>query len=151
MAIDDLLDATETLQQAPRLTPRQAVPTPPNVATITLSTIMQALQVSQPRAMAIRLGKEQLTAEEIRTLAAAGEVTVGDIKALQLPLPDDLDRELQEPRWRPVVRARSINGDEAEARRRLGYEAFQLAARESGDGRDRWRQRLEAVVAMRGQ
>ncbi|MDO4144208.1 hypothetical protein [Clavibacter michiganensis] len=149
LAIDDLLDATDALQRAPRLTPRQAAPESPDFATIALPIIMQTLKVSQPRAMAIRLGKEQLTADEALTLAGAAGVTVQHIQASQLPLPEDLERELQEPRWRPVVRARSVNGDEAVARTQLGYEAFQLAARESGDGRDRWRQRLEAVIALR--
>lgn len=149
LGIDELLDATEALQHAPRLTVQENAHAPVDIASMALPTIMQTLQVSQPRAMAIRLGKEQLTADETRALAAAVGVTEATIKASQLPLPKDLDRELHEPRWRGMIRARSVDGDEAAARTRLGYEAFQLAARQTGSGRDLWRQRLEAVRNLR--
>lgn len=67
------------------------------------------------------------------------------------PLPDDLRRELQEPRWRAHIRERATDGDEDRARTRLGYEAYQLAARETGAGRELWRQRLHAVLATESQ
>lgn len=149
LGIDELLDATEILQHAPRLSVQEDARPPADIAAIALPTIMQALQVSQPRAMAIRLGKDQLTAAETRALAAAVGVTETAIEASQLPLPADLNRELHEPRWRPMVRERSVDGDEAAARTRLGYEAFQLAARQTGSGRELWRQRLEAVRNLR--
>jgi hypothetical protein len=72
---------------------------------------------------------------------------VDDVLAATAPLPDDLQRELQEPRWRKHIRRRTADGDEARARSQLGYEAYQLAARETGQGRELWRQRLKAVVA----
>lgn len=149
LGTDELLDALETLREAPRLTVRDDSQPPADISAIALPTIMQVLRVSQPRAMAIRLGKEQLTADETRALAAAVGVTETAIEALRLPLPRELDRELQEPRWRPMIRASAVDGDETAARAQLGYEAFQLAARQTGSGRELWRQRLETVRNLR--
>jgi len=146
MAIDELFDALDVLQLAPGLQP-SAVAKPAAGLQIPLSAIMNALQVPQPRAMAIRMGKEPLTPEEADQLALAASVPLGDVLANIASLPDDLQRELQEPRWRKYIRRRATDGDEERARSRLGYEAYQLAARETGQGRERWRQRLEAVLA----
>lgn len=146
LAIDELFDAIDVLQRAPKLEPAAAT-SPSTRLQVPLPVIMSALQISQPRAMAILLGKEPLTPEEADQLAAAANVPVVRILAAISPLPGDLERELQEPRWRDGIRRRASDGDEARARTRLGYEVYQLAARESGDGRDRWRQRLEAVLA----
>ncbi len=146
MAIDELFDALDILQLAPGLQP-SAVAKPAARLQIPLSAIMNALQVPQPRAMAIRMGKEPLTPEEADQLALAASIPVDDVLANIAPLPDDLQRELQEPRWRKYIRRRATDGDEERARSRLGYEAYQLAARETGQGPERWRQRLEAVLA----
>lgn len=146
LALADLFDAFDVLQSAPRLQP--AVSDSAGVRLqVPLGTIMSALQTSQPRAMAIRMGKESLTVEEASRLAAAAEVAVGEVLGAIDPLPADLQRELQEPRWRSRIRNRAIDGDEDGARTRLGYEAYQLAARETGQGRELWRQRLDTVLA----
>jgi hypothetical protein len=145
LAVDELFDALDTLQSGPRLEKsgvRAAVS-----LQIPLPVIMAALHIPQPRAMAVRMGKEPLTLEEAGRLAEAANLQPEEVLAALASLPDDLERELQEPRWRPAVRQRAHDGDEAHARMRLGYEAYQLAARESGDGRERWRQRLTAVLA----
>lgn len=147
MAIDDLFDALDVLQHAPGLQP--SVGAKPAVALqIPLSVIMNALRIPQPRAMAIRMGKEPLTPEEAAQLALAASLPVDDVLANIAPLPNELQRELQEPRWRKHIRRRATDGDEDGARARLGYEAYQLAARETGQGRERWRQRLDALLAM---
>lgn len=112
--------------------------------------IVDTLHVPQARAMAIRIGKEPLTRDEALQLAAAANLAVDDILAAVAPLPNDLARELQEPRWRKPIRRRAVDGDEDGARTQLGYEAYQLAARETGQGRQHWRQRLEAIVAAEG-
>jgi hypothetical protein len=147
MAIDELFDAIDVLQHAPGLQP-SVVGKPAVALQIPLSSIMDALQIPQPRAMAIRMGKEPLTPEEAEQLALAANLSVDEVLANVAPLPIELQRELQEPRWRKHIRRRATDGDENSARARLGYEAYQLAARETGQGRERWRQRLEAVLAM---
>ncbi|MGO4299354.1 hypothetical protein [Leifsonia sp. RAF41] len=145
-ALAELFDAIEVLEGAPRL--QAAAPrVPASRLQIPLATIMGSLDVSQPRAMAIRLGKEPLTVEEADRLASFAEIPVEEILGAVEPLPAALQRELQEPRWRDRIRERAIDGDENRARTRLGYEAYQLAARETGEGRERWRQRLETVLA----
>jgi len=80
------------------------------------------------------MSKEPLAPEEADQLAFAASVPVDDVLATIAPLPDDLQRELQEPRWRKYIRHRATDGDEERARSRLGYEAYQLAARETGQG-----------------
>ncbi|MFG1930731.1 hypothetical protein ACGFK1_08735 [Mycobacterium sp. NPDC048908] len=146
LAIDALFDALDILQSAPGLQSSTAAK-PVVQLQIPLLAIMNALQIPQARAMAIRMGKEPLTLEEADQLAVAADLPVDDVLAATAPLPDDLQRELQEPRWRKHIRRRAADGDEARARSRLGYEAYQLAARETGQGRELWRQRLKAVVA----
>lgn len=145
-ALADLFDAIDVLQTAPQLQ-SAAAEIPTTQLQVPLPTIMSALHIAQPRAMAIRMGKEPLTLEEADRLAATAEIPVEHILGAVAPLPADLQRELQEPRWRPQIRDRSIDGDEDRARTRLGYEAYQLAARETGQGRERWRQRLETILA----
>lgn len=146
IAIDELFDAFEILQEAPGLRSKNSVKSVAQLE-IPLPMIVDALQVPQARAMAIRIGKEPLTREEAEQLAAAADLAVGDVLTALAPLPDDLARELQEPRWRIHIRRRAVGGDEDAARTRLGYDAYQLAARETGQGQQQWRQRLEAVVA----
>ncbi len=149
LAIDELFDSFDVLQNAPGLQQKGAARTVSRLD-IPLPVIMQALHIPQARAMAIRVGKEVLTSQEAERLAAAAGRGVGEILSAVAPLPDDLERELQEPRWRAQIRRRVVDGDEVAARLRLGYEAYQLAARETGRGQQQWRQRLEAVVATGG-
>ncbi|WP_104100407.1 hypothetical protein [Cryobacterium sp. M96] len=146
LALADLFDAIDVLQSAPRLQLASS-DTAAAQLQVPLPTIMSVLQAPQPRAMAIRMGKEPLTVEEADLLAAATEVPLSHILGAVAPLPLDLQRELQEPRWRSHIRNRAIDGDEDRARTRLGYEAYQLAARETGQGRELWRQRLDTVLA----
>lgn len=149
LAIDELLDSFDILQSAPGLRHATAARTVSRLD-IPLPVIMQELNIPQARAMAIRVGKEPLTSREAERLAAVTDRGVGEILSAVAPLPEDLERELQEPRWRAQIRRRVVDGDEVAARLRLGYEAYQLAARETGRGQQQWRQRLEAVVAAGG-
>jgi hypothetical protein len=149
MAIDELFDAFEVLQKVPGLRVSTAVK-PVAQLDIPLPIIVDTLHVPQARAMAIRIGKEPLTRDEAEQLAAAADLAVDDLLTAVAPLPNDLARELQEPRWRAHIRRRAVAGDEDAARTQLGYEAYQLAARETGQGQQRWRQRLEAIVAAEG-
>ena len=149
LAIDELFDAIEFLHHAPSV-PAPSESPRPRPLEIPLQQIIDALHVPQPRAMAIRLGKEPLSIEEAEQLATAAHIPADTILAAASPLPEDLIRELHEPRWRPIIRERATDNDEIQARTRLGYEAYQLAARESGTGRDLWRQRISAVLARGG-
>ena len=133
MAIDELFDAFEVLQNAPGLTPSAAA-TPLAPLDVPLPLIVDTLHVPQARAMAIRIGKEPLTRDEAIQLAGAANLAVDDILAAVVPLPYDLARELQEPRWREPIRRRAVDGDEDGARTQLGYQAYQFAARETAQG-----------------
>ena len=146
IAIADLFDALDVLKTAPQLRPASGV-TAITQLQIPLPAIMSASQVPQPRAVAIRMGKELLTFEDAQRLATTEGLPVSDVLGAIAPLPDDLRRELQEPRWRAHIRQRATDGDEEQARTRLGHEAYQLAARETGLGREYWRQCIETVLA----
>jgi hypothetical protein len=149
LAIDDLFDALDVLENAPKLETQDPT-TEPRKLRASLSLIVSTLRVSQPRAMAILMGKEPLALEEASQLAAAIGLPVEIIMESVMPLPRELLRELQEPRLRAYIRKSAHDGDEDLARTRLGYEAYQLAARETGNGRELWRQRLETVLASNG-
>jgi len=145
-AIDQLLDAVETLELAPRLEP-ESDSAHPSRLDLDLELVMEALGVNQSRAMDIVMGSEPLSESETETLVDVSGVASADIMQALKPLPADLCRELQEPRWRRGVQRRAFEGDEAAGRLRLGYDIYQLAARQAGSGRDIWRQRLEALMA----
>lgn len=103
--------------------------------------------MTQATAMSVIKGKRALTLDQAEAVAKVADVPVTAVLAAARPLPDDLERELMEPRWRAVIRGRAGARDEAEAREELGRSAFALAAREKGSGRELWRQRIQAVLA----
>lgn len=148
-AIDELFDTLDVLQGAPHYQPSSAgavqkLPVP-------LSDLIAWLDIPQPDGMSILLGKQPLNAEQAQTIAQHANLSVEEVWGSVSPLPADLDRELQEPRWRPAIRKRAAGGDEVTARSQLGYDAFQLAARQgAGGGREKWRQRIEAVLTVKG-
>ncbi|KJL28825.1 hypothetical protein [Microbacterium oxydans] len=146
LAIDELFDAVATLKRAPRLEAPQTIAAGPKLD-IDLGLVVETLGVTQSRAMNILKGREPLTEDEAQSLGAAADITADAILGALDPLPKDLARELQEPRWRDSVRRCALDGDEDHGRTRLGYTIYQLAARERGTGREIWRQRLEAYVA----
>ncbi|WP_288967939.1 hypothetical protein [uncultured Microbacterium sp.] len=146
LAVDELFDAVATLERAPRLEPQKDI-TAGRKLSIDLGLVITTLGATQSRAMNILKGREPLTEDEAQSLSAAAHVAPDLILAALDPLPDDLARELQEPRWRRSVRRCALDGDEEHGRTRLGYEIYQLAARERGSGREIWRQRLEAHLA----
>lgn len=145
-AIDQLFDAVGAMELAPRFELDSNTANSSRLD-LDLEIVMDALGVNQSRAMDIVMGSEPLSVEEAETLADATGTSAADIMQAVRPLPADLCRELQEPRWRRGIRRRAVGGDEAAGRMRLGYDIYQLAARQSGAGRDIWRQRLEALMA----
>lgn len=150
LAVDELFDAVAALERAPRL----ESPKPTNLGprlNIDLGVVIDTLGVTQSRAMNILKGREPLNGQEAQSLSAAAHISADVILAALDPLPHDLARELQEPRWRRSVQRCAVDGDEELGRTRLGYSIYQRAARERGNGREIWRQKLEAHVASEEQ
>lgn len=150
LAVDELLDAVAALERAPRLGSPKPINAGPRL-NIDLGVVIDALGVTQSRAMNILKGREPLNDQEAQSLSAAAHISADVILAALDPLPHDLARELQEPRWRRSVQRCAFDGDEELGRTRLGYSIYQLAARERGNGREIWRQKLEAHVASEEQ
>lgn len=146
LAIDDLLDSVDGLvtirPTRHHRSPGVAKPTFP----LGLSDLITTLGVTQSEAMSIIRGKRALSPGQAEIVARAANVPVADVTAAALPLPEELERELMEPRWRAVIRQRSGGRDETEVREELGRSAFALAARDKGAGRELWRQRIQAVL-----
>lgn len=117
----------------------------------TLTQVMEALDVPQRQATNIIRGRQELLAEEIQQLAAHVGSTPDAISAVAEPLPSDLLLELEQPRWRHLVRTEAQSGktDEADARHNVARQAFALAARQHGEGRNVWRQRLRTIALGR--
>lgn len=148
-AIDDLFDTMDLLEAAPHFVPSS--PTDTHKLPVALPDLMAWLGVTQPDGMSILLGKQPLSAEQAQTIADHADLPLDQIWRSVIPLPSDLTRELQEPRWRAAIRNRAVGGDEVTARSQLGYDALQLAARQgSANGREKWRQRIEAALAFKG-
>lgn len=146
LAIDDLLDSVDGLVAIrPTRHHRSPGARKPSFP-LGLSDLIMTLGVTQSEAMSIIRGKRALPPGQAEIVAHAANVPVADVTAAALPLPEELERELMEPRWRTVIRQRSGARDETEAREELGRSAFALAARDKGAGRELWRQRILAVL-----
>lgn len=146
ITVEELFEAVDTFEEAPRLEP----PTAPSIDVridIDLGVVMDTLSCTQSRAMDILFGTEPISVSEADMLSEVSGISSAVILTAVEPLPADLVRELQEPRWRPRIRRRAVDGDEQTSRLRLGYDTYQLAARQQGEGRDIWRQRLETLLA----
>jgi hypothetical protein len=101
--------------------------------------------------MAIVRGKHPLSFEEAKLLAEKTRRSLDEIGSITTPLPEEATIELDQPRWRGLIRDESSRHhvDEDAARVSLGYEAFGLAARQQGGGRDVWRQRFRTIARGR--
>jgi hypothetical protein len=149
-AIDELFDTLDVLEAAPQYQASAATRKAQKLP-VPLSDLIVWLDIPQPEGMSILLGKQPLSAEQAQTVAHRANLPIDEVWASVSPLPLELDRELQEPRWRRAIRNRAIGGDEMAARSQLGSDAFQLAARQgAGDGREKWRQRIEAALTVKG-
>lgn len=145
-AVDELLDAVDALEEAPRF--EQSAGASPSVRLdVDLGVVMETLGVTQSRAMNILSGTEPISGDEAGRLSAETGVPVATILGATSPLPAELERELQEPRWRASIRRRAAGGDEQAGRLRLGYDVYQLAARQTGAGRELWRRRIDTLLA----
>lgn len=147
LAIDELIDSIDDLAAVRPRRENTVNARPTAKFPLGLSALMTTLEISQAAAMAVIKGHRALTSAQAEAVARVAEVSVADVLAAAHPLPDELARELLEPRWRSVIRSRAAGGDEVEAREELGRSAFALAARGKGSGRELWRQRIQAVLA----
>lgn len=148
--MEDLLDQwMEDLEPLP--SEAEKAKTNHEKPSFTLTQVMDALNVPQRQAMNIIRGRQELSAEEIQQLAAHVGSTPDAISAVAEPLPNDLLLELEQPRWRHLVRAEALSGktDETHARHSVARQAFALAARQHGEDRDVWRQRLRTIALGR--
>ncbi|OZF26259.1 hypothetical protein CH295_27050 [Rhodococcus sp. 14-2483-1-2] len=143
LAVANLFDALDVLETAPSWQAAAAATSIPQ-SHLPLTTILSALQVPQSRATAIQVGNEPLALDEAERLATAAKISVSEVLERTAPLPDDLRRELQEPRWRPHVHERTTNGDEDYARTLLGHEAYQYRAQKTEY--EQWRHCIEHVL-----
>ncbi len=146
-ALDALFDTLDELAAVPRW--EAPVERPGTKLPISLPEIIEILDVPQSQAMLIAMGKAPLTSDQVESLARGTGLAVDDILASIQPLPAELSRELQEPRWRSAARDLMSEEDELNSRTLLGYEAYALAARGQGSGRELWRHKLEMVVSAR--
>lgn len=114
----------------------------------TLQQVMEALNVPQRKAMNVIRGTFQLSPAETEQLALHTGLSADALSSLAAPLPDELLFELQQPRWRFLIRteAKKLKTDESEARLAVAREAFALAARQKGEGTNVWRQRLRTIA-----
>lgn len=142
----ELFEAADAFEEAPRLGPATAAAGDVRID-IDLGVVMDTLSCTQSRAMDILFGTELISSSEADLLSGVSGIPSAAILAAVEPLPADLVRELQEPRWRARIRRRAVDGDEQASRLRLGYDTYQLAARQQGEGRDIWRQRIETLLA----
>lgn len=147
IAIEELRDSIDEIASVRPQRTRTARTQQTMKFPLSLPVLMETLGITQAVAMAVIKGQRALTFDQAEAVARVADVPVGDVLAAARPLPDDLERELMEPRWRSVIRSRAAAGDEGEAREELGRSAFALAARGKGSGRELWRQRIQAVLA----
>ncbi len=118
-----------------------------------LAQLTAALDRPQSQVMAILRGKMPLGAEDIARIAEATGLPQEQVAASVRTLPHSLVEKVEHPRWRPAVRllAQQEAVDEVQARLRLGYGAFALAARETGGASQNWDARLQQFMASRGE
>jgi len=114
----------------------------------TLQQVMEALNVPQRKAMNVIRGTFQLSPAETEQLALHAGLPAEAVSSLAAPLPNELLVELQQPRWRFLVRAeaKKLDTDEPAARLAVAREAYALAARQKGEGTNVWRQRLRTIA-----
>lgn len=147
IAIDELRDSIDELASVRPQRTRTPKAQQTMKFPLSLPALIDTLGITQAVAMSVIKGQRALTPDQAEAVANVAGVPVADVLAVARPLPDDLERELMEPRWRSVIRARVGARDEIEAREELGRSAFALAARDRGSGRELWRQRIQAVLA----
>jgi len=120
-------------------------------AGVSLSAIAEELGLPQTERLRLKRGTRVLRIEEAKKIAPLLRVTPDDVMATAIPIPTELVRALDRPRWKRHVlaRARLDEQNEAETRRQVAYAACTQAARETAEPRTeaQWHARLEHVFA----
>lgn len=113
-----------------------------------LRQVVQTLGVDPVEAGQLIEGDAKLTEVQRAALQAAG-VSLESAVGRELTLPVDLLVEVEQPAWRQATLyyAQTHGIQIPSARMALAQDAFELAARPSGHGREAWRGALAQVVA----
>ncbi|MBU9112373.1 hypothetical protein [Bifidobacterium ruminantium] len=113
-----------------------------------LRQVAQALGVNPVEAGQLIEGTAKPTEAQRAALQAAG-VSLESAAGRELTLPADLLVEVEQPAWRQAILyyAETHGIQILPARMALAQDAFELAARPSGHGREAWRGALAQVVA----
>ncbi|TQF04401.1 hypothetical protein E6W39_21970 [Kitasatospora acidiphila] len=116
-----------------------------------LPALGTALGLSQPQVMRILRGSAPVAPGQVEAVAKVTGLSVEAIAATVRPLPPALVTAAEHPRWRQAWRRRAqrLSVSEEDARLTGGYEAFALAARETGGAEPDWEGRLRQF--MRGE
>ncbi|WP_146116625.1 MULTISPECIES: hypothetical protein [unclassified Arthrobacter] len=152
----EVQDSLETLKSAVQATHEKSTEQakgPVGETPLSFKVVMQALGISQQQAMAIVRGKHPIGPDEAKLIADHTGNSIEQVQSIASPLPEDLMVELDQPRWRALIRdeVRKQHLDDDAARLSLGYEAFGLAARQKGNGPDVWRHRFRTIARGRQQ
>ncbi|MGK5738907.1 hypothetical protein [Micromonospora sp. URMC 103] len=120
-------------------------------AGITMSELVERLDVAPQRALAIRRGQAAATETEAQALAAVLQMGVVDILNANPTLPPDLISELSQPSCRQDVSrlAKRWGRDEREVWQVAAFGVYELAARQTGNAtQPAWAERINRYFSI---
>jgi DNA-binding transcriptional regulator YdaS (Cro superfamily) len=152
----ELSDALEGLRGAAWMT--QTLPAAASIAELLkgrddvpalMKEIAETLGLRPPEVINILKGARPVTPEQAPVIARITGLTEQQVLTAVSPLPAELIRELDRPKWRSALRAqRSPGGSETAARLKVAYGTLALAARQTGvASADSWPQRIRQYLA----
>jgi transcriptional regulator with XRE-family HTH domain len=152
-----LADDLAYLRQTPALPVQEPGQVVRNLASLlgdrlNVASLCDALGLPQPEVMKLLRGKLPLSPDQINAVAAATGIPAEEVACTVAPLPVDLVRAVEHPRWRTtwVRRARRLQVSEAQVRLSGAYGAFALAARQTGGAAADWDARLRRFLRDEG-
>lgn len=120
---------------------------------IDFAALKDALGVSLPAVWEIVRGRAELTEIQARALSQLTGVAGADLLAIVPPLPPELVREIDHPRWRRefnrLRRHRSLS--DSALRLDVARGTLRMAARQTGAAAPSWRDRIRQYLAVSGQ
>ncbi|MFD7444027.1 hypothetical protein [Streptomyces sp. NPDC059909] len=151
----ELADNLRFLRGAPRLPVQESGTRTRDLAALLkgrldLAALMRTLGLPQAEVMNLVRGKVPLQPGQVAAIAEVTGLPAQTIAGAVQPLPVELAVEAEHPRLRAVWvrRAKELRMSEAEARVSGSYDAFTLAARETGGTTD-WGARLRQCILGR--
>ncbi|MGO9334453.1 MAG: zf-HC2 domain-containing protein [Acidimicrobiales bacterium] len=120
---------------------------------ISVATLAQGLAVAPGEVTELFRGQRAPSPTEVEALANILQIDV--LKLRRTPtIPEDMERSIERPAWRPRLRdrARKLGISEAAARRQLAVDLLPVAARTTGPtrGRPDWNQLIAELLADDG-